>query len=282
MMGSFFFVEMKAKGTWYKTVELPCGRCVGCRLERSRSWAVRCVHEAQLHDRNCFVTLTYEGQVEGLVYRDFQLFMRRLRKVRPGVRFFMCGEYGEQFKRPHFHACLFNADFPDRVPHAKLASGASLFRSPELESLWTAGYSTIGELTFQSAAYVARYVLKKVVGQDADVHYGIIDGETGELVARSPEFCHMSLKPGIGSEWIERYMSDVYPRGLVVINGVQVKPPKYYDRRLKVKDARMFDEVMFVRSEQARAQGPDNTEARRLVREQVTTARLGFLKRSIK
>ena len=104
-----------------RQLDLPCGQCVGCRLERSRQWAMRCLHEAKMHDRNCFVTLTYNNDNvpadRSLNYRDFQLFMKRLRFHFRGVpiRFYMCGEYGEDFGRPHFHACLFGLDFPDKT-----------------------------------------------------------------------------------------------------------------------------------------------------------------------
>lgn len=155
-------------------LKVPCGQCVGCRLERSRQWAVRCVHEASLHTDNCFITLTYNDEhlpSDGsLNYRDFQLFMKRLRKrVSVPVRFYMCGEYGENFGRPHFHACLFGFNFPD----LKLwKSGKSkLYRSPLLEELWPFGYSSVGDVNFESAAYVARYILKKVTGADAAAHY---------------------------------------------------------------------------------------------------------------
>ena len=155
-------------------LQVPCGQCVGCRLERSRQWALRCVHEASLHKENCFITLTYNDEhlpEHGhLIYRDFQLFMKRLRK-RTGVRvrFYMCGEYGENFGRPHFHACLFGYNFPDLVRWK--AGKSTLYRSKLLESLWTDGYSSVGEVSFESAAYVARYILKKVTGDDAEAHY---------------------------------------------------------------------------------------------------------------
>ena len=114
---------------------VPCGRCIGCRLERSRMWAVRCVHEAQLHSRNCFITLTFDDahldKSGSLVKRDFVLFMKRLRKRFGRVRFFHCGEYGSQLSRPHHHACLFGFDFDDRVFY-KEKSGVRLYRSKAL------------------------------------------------------------------------------------------------------------------------------------------------------
>lgn len=192
--GSVFFVERHGRDS-VRQLELACGQCAGCRLERSRQWAVRCVHEASLYARNAFVTLTYAEDPGTLCYRDFQLFMKRLRKTGRKARFFVCGEYGESFGRAHFHACLFNCSFEDQYYWRSSGAGFRLFRSAELERLWPHGHAEIGEVTFESAAYVARYVMKKVTGQLSDVHY---DG-------REPEFCHMSLKPGIGGAWLDRF-----------------------------------------------------------------------------
>ena len=145
-------------------MQVPCGRCIGCRLDRSRSWALRCVHEASLHEQNCFITLTFNDENlldnSGLKVSDFQNFMKRLRqKIAPRtVRFFHCGEYGEKFSRPHHHACLFGYDFPDKVLFRKTSSG-NLYTSELLSSLWPFGFSTIAAVTFETAAYVARYVL---------------------------------------------------------------------------------------------------------------------------
>lgn len=156
-------------------LQVPCGQCVGCRLERSRQWAVRCVHEASLYTDNCFVTLTYNDDFlpedRSLHYRHFQLFMKRLRKRHgDGVRFYMCGEYGEKQGRPHYHACLFNFRFSDmRLWQER--NGVKLYRSAELERLWPFGFCSVGEVTFESAAYVARYIMKKVTGDAAESHY---------------------------------------------------------------------------------------------------------------
>lgn len=157
-------------------LQVPCGQCVGCRLERSRQWAVRCVHESQLHKENCFITLTYASEHlppdSSLHYRDFQLFMKRLRKKFTGkkIRFYMCGEYGENFGRPHFHACLFGHNFDD-LKLWKTQNNIPLYRSKILEELWPFGHSSVGSVTFESAAYVARYIMKKVTGEAAELHY---------------------------------------------------------------------------------------------------------------
>lgn len=183
-------------------LKVPCGQCVGCRLERSRQWAVRCVHESKLHAENCFITLTYDSKkappldVENdqklpsdisLYYRDFQLFMKRLRKRFPEkkIRFYMCGEYGENFGRPHFHACIFGHNFDDLV-HWQTRNKVPLYRSKTLEELWPYGYSSVGTVTFESAAYVARYIMKKVTGEAAELHYTFRCGSFNRGDIKSP------------------------------------------------------------------------------------------------
>lgn len=234
------------------TVKLPCGQCIGCRLERSRQWAVRCMHEAQMHDQSCFVTLTFNDfHVRNtLVKRDFQLFMKRLRKaIEPDkVRYFHCGEYGDMYSRPHHHACLFGFDFPDKV-YWKTKNGVDLYISAMLQSLWTdpktktsLGYCTIGNVTFESAAYVARYVLKKKFGAQAKEVYK----------ERIPEYVTMSRRPGIGSTWFEKFSSDVYPSDEVVVRKkIMCKPPKYYDRIYDQIEAISFEAVKRERAKQA-------------------------------
>lgn len=280
--GEIVFCE---RGKIKRELNLPCGQCIGCRLDRSRQWAVRCVHESQLHGSNVFVTLTYSDDFLptdlSLHYRDFQLFMKRLRKVKPGVRFYMCGEYGELGSRPHFHACLFNCFFDDRVLFSHLSSGSDIYTSAELEKLWPFGFCSVGDVTFESAAYVARYVMKKVTGPRADAHYERVDYATGEIKQASPEFNRMSLKPGIGGDWFRKFRSDVYERDYVVVNGVKMKPPKYYDKLLQAASDFSSDYIEFLRSEKARKLAPDNTPERLVVRETVARARLALLKRCV-
>lgn len=283
--GRVVFSELQRTGS-VRSLQLSCGQCVGCRLERSRQWAVRCMHEAQMHERNCFITLTYREEelpkFLSLRYRDFQLFMKKLRKdAGRGIRFFMCGEYGGEHARPHFHACLFGYDFPDKVVFKRGIGGAVLFRSPKLEALWPVGFSTIGAVTFESAAYVARYVMKKVTGDAAVMHYGSVDRETGEVVQRCPEFCHMSLKPGIGRPWLDKYFSDVFPGGKVVVNGVESNSPRYYDRVYAVVDSDGSAMLARDREMDARTSFADRSDDRLAVREVCALARVKRLKRSV-
>lgn len=268
--------------------QVPCGRCIGCRLERARQWSVRCMHEASLYDANSFVTLTYDNdhvpEYGSLDYRHFQLFMKRLRKAcAPNVvRFFMCGEYGDENLRPHYHAILFNVHFADRRRHSGTGPN-TLYISRTLEGLWPYGMSSIGSVTFESAGYVARYSLKKVTGDEAESHYTTVDVETGEIRRRVPEFCHMSLKPGIGAGWLAKYLDDVYPNDFVVSRGTEAKPPRYYDKLLaKVSDRKiLLDDVEFSRYSKAIDKRDEGSPERLSIRETVLRSRMSGFKRSL-
>lgn len=232
-------------------VTVPCGQCVDCRLEYSRQWAIRCVHEAELHEANSFVTLTFNDDYlpkdGSLDHSIFQAFLKRLRRrleYHHGVevRFYMCGEYGAKLGRPHYHALLFGWDFPDRF-HWVTRHGFPLYRSPLLEECWPFGFSTVGELNFLSAAYVARYVLKKVTGEAARDHYQWFDPFTGEIFFLKPEYTRMSLKPGIGADWWALNGEAVKARDSVIIRGREMRPPRFYDRMFQHEDSELFEAV---------------------------------------
>jgi len=263
--------------------DLACGQCTGCRLERSRQWAVRCVHEGTLHSESCFVTLTYDEKNlpagSTLVHRDFQLFIKRLRKKHGKVRFYMCGEYGE-LGRPHYHALLFGYRPSDGRYYGTGESGADSFGSAELDSLWQLGFASFGELTFESAAYTARYVMKKVNGARQADHYRFVDSD-GVVTDRRPDYACMSKKPGIGHGWITKYMSDVYPHGKVVVGAVQCTPPKYYDRVYSLVDAGEFDHLMQRRADSGAIRSEHATIVRRRVADTVLKARISSLKRKL-
>jgi hypothetical protein len=283
--GSIIFSERK--GDVVRSLSLPCGQCRGCRLERSRQWAVRCMHEASLHEQNCFITLTYDNDHcpsdRSLNYGDYQRFMKRFRKrfKDSTIRFYMAGEYGEKFERPHFHACIFGFNFPDRTLWKRTPSGALIYRSKLLEDLWPFGYSSIGDVTFESAAYVARYVMKKRTGKGVGDHYETTDFETGEIKDRVPEFNRMSLKPGIGYEWYRKFSSDIYPHDYVVINGREARPPKFYDKKFADDFPEEFEALQFQRFVDAVDRFDDNTDERLCVKEQVLEAKFSRLKRNI-
>lgn len=272
-----------------RSLDLPCGQCVGCRLERSRQWAIRCMHESQLHKQNSFITLTYDNthlpSDGSLDYKDFQLFLKRFRKTLQSrgltIRYYMAGEYGEQHARPHYHACIFGYDFPDKKLWQRTAAGSMLYRSKELETLWPFGHSSIGDVTFESAAYVARYIMKKQTGKNAKSHYKRINPETGEYLDLTPEFNKMSLKPGIGCDFYKKYTSDIYPQDYVILRGKKVKPPKYYDKQYKIDHPYEYDELLYMRENNAKLNSEDNTPERLYVKEQVTMAKLQKFKRNL-
>lgn len=275
-------------------VTVPCNQCIGCRLERSRQWAIRCTHEAQLHEDNSFITLTYSDEhLPGdgsLKVADFQDFMKRLRfEHRPKrIRFFHCGEYGELNFRPHYHACLFGLDFPDRRLHIT-KNDVPLYTSATLAKSWKLGFSTVGDVTFQSAAYVARYIMKKLTGDAADElvagsplkHYEALDPDTGEIHILQPEYTTMSRKPGIGADWYAKFHTDVYPSDEVIVNAKPIRPPKFYDGRLELQDPQLLQRIKKRRLRAAHQHEADQTPERLAVREQVKLAQINQLKRDL-
>lgn len=238
------------------------------------------MHEASLSEENSFVTLTYDDSHvgAGLNYGEFQRFMKRLRKLKGPCRFFMCGEYGELRNRPHFHALLFGVGFRDRV-----ACGKRLYRSAELESLWPFGFSSIGDVTHESAGYVARYSLKKVVGARARFHYQRVDLRSGEILSVVPEFAHMSLRPGIGYRWFEKYWREVLSArdGVVLPGGFELPVPRYYDRLLEQSDPDLRDWREYTRYVRSSRFVEDCSPERLAVREQVLLGRLNFMTRRV-
>ena len=273
--GNYPFTTNIKEGYADLPMTIPCGQCIGCRLEHSRQWALRCQHETLLHEENSFITLTYSPdklESPSLQYEDFQLFMKRLRfhfvskdpdkyqetyldkhgneKTRCTIRFYACGEYGTKRRRPHFHACIFGADFDDKEVF-QIKKGIKLYKSETLEKLWKKGFCSIGNITFESAAYVARYATKKVkiskkTPQHLLDHYEVID-PLGEISELRPEFAKQSLKPAIGLGFIEQYHEDVYPKDFITLNNKKYRPPKYYDNWLKKHNLSLYQQIKYRR-----------------------------------
>lgn len=266
-------------------IDLPCGQCIGCRMRRASDWELRVMHEATLWPTNCFVTLTYgrDNLPAGgsLCHRDFQLFMKKLVWHLGPTRFYMCGEYGPKTLRPHYHAVLFNCDFrDDRVPMGVSKSGATYFESKKLTALWGLGRCSVQDLVPETASYCARYIMKKVLGVESERAYSRVD-EDGVITAVVPEYAAMSLKPGIGALWCNKYMRDVYPLDNVIADGTKRVPPKYYDKLLKRQHGLVHDAIQFKRETRAREAFADNTPERLQVREAVHLARVSTLKRDL-
>lgn len=248
---------------------------------------MRISHEAQLHDSNVFVTLTYDDEhlpsSGSLSLRDCQLFMKRLRKAFGQLRFFLCGEYGESTWRPHYHAIVFGLALADLRAHKKSASGAQLYTSETLTKLWGLGHVYLGMVTFESARYVARYATKKITGAKAGKHYEKVD-KHGEIHQLKPEFAVMSRRPGVGAGWIDKYHADVYPCDFVVASGkIRGKPPRYYDKRHGEREPAMVEALKSERKDYALQprQEANSTKARLAVRAEVTRSRLALYKRDI-
>lgn len=224
----------------------PCGGCVNCRLEYSRQWAMRIMHESSLYKDNTFLTLTYSNEElpenNSLYPKHHELFMKRLRKYvtkyhRQVLRFYHVGEYGDTTKRPHYHDIIFNFDFPDKKYLKTTETGNKLYTSAILDEIWSHGNCIIGDVTFESAAYCARYVMKKLTGARKS-EYGL----------RVPEYSTQSRGGrgglgGIGSPWLAKWKTDVYPADFCIMNGRKIKVPKRYDQLMIVKETKLGEWV---------------------------------------
>jgi len=265
-------------------VKLPCGKCIGCRIEKSRQWAIRCCHEAQTHERNCFITLTYSDENipygRSLDKTDLQKFFKRLRKRVGKFRYFACGEYGDDNNRPHYHAILFGVDFCfDRKFHSNAPSGFPQFMSQTLTDEWGLGRCTVSAFSYANAAYTARYVIKKQTGAQAD-SYIRANLANGDFVQVEPEFAIMSLKPGIGSEWYNQFSADVFPSDYLVHQGKKHSVPRYYSDKLKKGDEHAH-KVIKGKRKKSMKEDKHSTPDRLYTREVVKKSQLSQLKRNL-
>lgn len=343
--GPLSFPPAGAPATSYlgwKKLQLPCGQCSGCRLERSREWAARCMHHAKMHQHNSYITLTYNTEHLprdlSLNYQHWQGFMRRLRKAafrarmdsplllhrgreltqremdaertvaadinqnrphsllwravrainsatEPNISFYMAGEYMQK-GQPHYHALLFGVDFADRQYLKTTPAGHKLYTSETLTRFWPYGYSSVGNLTFESAAYVARYVMKKRTGDgtpgwnNEKNNYNIIDLDTGEIHSKKKEFNNMSRRNAIGKTWLIKYATDVYTTGKMVVRGHETYPPRYYDKLYAKIDERALEQFKLARAEEAKQHAEHHTPERLAVQEVVENAKTRSLKRN--
>ena len=244
------------------------------------------MHEAATNDENSFLTLTYDDEhlppYATLDKTHHQKFLKRLRKQNQGktIRFFHAGEYGGKTDRPHYHTILFGHDFADKKQLATRGEH-TVYRSETLEKLWPQGNSEIGSVTFESCAYVARYIMKKTLGneQTKKQRYEKFDPTTGEIIRLEPEYATMSRRPGIGRSWLTKYKEETYRADSVIMRGREMKPPKYYDVQMDLDNPEQMLEIKTERQKHRKRK--DNTEERLLVRQQVTTAKLNNQKREL-
>jgi len=290
------FNPLRAHQTADDPLELPCGKCMGCRLERARQWSIRIMHETQMHGPSSFVTLTYDDEHlppdYSIVPADFQNFIKRFRHYYGPVRYYACGEYGEKNLRPHYHAILFGRYFDDAKHVETSPKGHKQFSSAKLTRAWSLGDKPIGRATFgavtiQSAGYVARYTMKKIGGDvfhspsgpvRKEDHYTRIHPLTGTVHTVLPEAAWMSRRPGIGADWMAQYKSDVFPSGFVVHDGKRHAPPRFYTERLTEEEKAVLKKQA---KENAEPYKPHTTTDRRRARAIVRDARISGLSRSL-
>lgn len=193
-------------------MNVPCGRCMSCRLNRTRMWALRIMHEAKKYENPCFITLTYNDEnlpVNGtLVKRDLQDFFRRLRKEGYEIRYFASGEYGDCGNRPHYHCVVFGMGGNDK---------------PAIEKCWPKGFVTVSHVTYKRAAYVASYTQKKLTGAYAEEY------KRRKVI---PEFALMSRRPGLGADYVEQYSDFIRRNKFCVVDGKRVAVPRFYKDRV--------------------------------------------------
>ncbi len=274
----------------YEALSLPCGQCDGCRIDKSKEWAARIIHESQMHQHNSFVTLTYNAENlpndRSLNKQHFQKFMKRLRKHNEPkkIRYFHCGEYGgEVGQRPHYHACLFGLDFDDRVAYST-TNDVITYQSDTLEKIWGKGFATCGELNYQTAAYTARYIMKKITGAKAEQHYLRTD-EGGRQYLLQPEYITMSLGrnkgQGIGGSFYEKYKTDFFPRDECPIpgKGVYKGVPQYYANMFAEEDPDTYAKIKEARKLYRDTHKHEYTAARLQDKEEVKKAQLSQLPR---
>ena len=296
-------------------MEVACGQCLGCRLDRARVWAVRIIHESGLHEMdhgNSFITLTYRSKDEctreqlrdGLHVPDdwslqkshYQKFLKRLRKHFPQkIRYYLVAEYGSvcQHKvsvddcdycnvgRPHYHAILFNCSFDD-LEVISITDDFTLYTSETLEKIWKYGLVSVGEVNYKTAGYVARYCQKKITGKAAEEHYMLLD-EDGVITWVEPEFARMSLKPGIGAKWYERYKDEIFPADETCIpgEGVFKGTPRYYETLLERERPEVLEEVKRLRQVFRSEHGEEYTPERLMAKYRVKKAQVDKLKRTL-
>lgn len=245
------------------------------------------MHEASLHEENAFVTLTYAPEnlpkPPSIDDRPLQLFFKRLRRRIAPVRisYFACGEYGDLLSRPHYHALIFGWRPPDLRALSRKGD-IQLFRSELLDRLWQNGFTSVGAVTFESAAYVARYALKKITGDKAEVHYRWVDPDTGEVHQLKPEFIRCSLRPAIGKGWFDAFAAEVLQSDSVVARGREMKPPRYYDKLVEMTSPLYAEEIKSVRRGKADERFDEGGTKRLAAREKVKLAQVSQLKRELK
>jgi len=273
-------IVFKPVGKIVETFQVPCGKCVGCRLENSRNWSIRCQHEYLSHDKSYFLTLTYATKYlpenRSLKLSDMQLFWKRLRKNQEQygrkIRYLMCGEYGALRGRPHYHAIVFGLHIPDLMYHSP-GRDYSLMTSETIQSIWGFGKVIIGQANMQTASYVSRYVTKKIPKDK------LAPGQV-------PEFIRMSRNPGLGTDFYKKYHSDIYTADVLIIESpdgrkFKLRPPRAYDKLYERDHPAEFELLKERRRQHALTQNKDNSRDRLAVKKHLADVFVNRYKRSV-
>lgn len=201
----------------------------------------------------------------------------------PLLRYYYGGEYGEKYNRPHYHVCLFGIDFRDKKLIETSREGFKYYESATLAKLWTAGRHTLTALSWETAAYTARYIMKKITGEKQKEHYKKIDIETGEIINVQPEFNDMSRRPGIGHHWLHKWHKDVYKQetSSVRVRGNLTQPPRYYDKQYKKLNRDHYEHLKRNRYLDALQNWENQTTERLLAEEIITTRKIQTLKQKL-
>lgn len=223
-------------------IQIPCGKCLGCRLQYAQDWQGRLLMELQCHDIAWFVTMMYDDEhvrtviyeddagsqvrLETLCKKDVQDFMKRLRYHFPKdkLRFYFTGEYGDQTFRPHIHGIIYGLHLDDveQIPGVYSVNHEPKFLSTVFDAIWGHGSCELGTVTPESTSYVARYVMKKVKkGWKTEK----------EALGLEPEFGLMSRKPAIGRPYFDQnpHMFDYVSCHLPTAKGsVNIFPTRYF------------------------------------------------------
>lgn len=210
-------------------VLLPCGHCESCRASRSKDWANRCYLESLYHDKNYFITLTYDPAYcpDFLIKRHVQDFVKSLRNKGFDFRYFLCGEYGSQSGRPHYHMLAFGLDLTDLYFFGNSKKDSKMFCSDTLDEIWQKGFVSVCEMTPETICYTARYCTKKLGSNDYD-----------------KEFILMSRRPGIGSKWLSEHYKDLIDDQHLYLGEYGVKGlSRYIKEYIKRHDPEAYEKL---------------------------------------
>lgn len=233
--------DKRLNGRSFRYISLPCGLCFGCRIDNARMWSLRMMHETRYHDDNYFVTLTYDPQnlpADGdLRYSDLQKFFKRARhefqSAASPFKYFASGEYGDESLRPHYHFAGFGFKIPD-LRFFKQTKSGPYFLSQRLREVWGFGHVVIAPLEWDTASYIARYVTKKMHGNNVRIKDSF-DPLTGELDLYTIERAFQSK--GLGLPFYLEHQNEIWDLDACQFKGKYlIKPPRYYFEKLKQSD----------------------------------------------